>query len=347
MGSCNSLPQVGRNIILCDKKGNIVNVTKCLLKTLDYNFETLEGQFIGILMSDFMSMLHKKYFINTYNASKGVEKNLLDNKLRALHHKRSLIIYDINKKSHIVNIGIQYNIPIYSTDFYKPGKNSSELFYINIEFLVEPIHLFHTNNLIEKDGAFKINKTNTVIISTDFIKSTEMLHDRGISTLLDTSIRFHKVIDTLIRTKYYPFVYLHEVIGDCFVLTLNTDWTYNIDKFCASLAVNFIFDLIHSTKDFIKIRTGIGYGTIHYGTIGSIFRFFGFPMNIAARLENKCNENEINVCSMFYFKLIEEMSILGGNNHKVAKKSDDLKGFGLTDYYTIAVSDSTPFIEYI
>lgn len=344
MGACTSKYKP-LYTILCDKDGIIINATVPLLEKLNYRFDTLNGKFIGILMSDFMSMLHKKYFINMWNISKGVEKNRLENKLKALHHKRSLLIYDINGNAHTVSVSIQYSIPF--GNFYKPVEATNS-FIITFDFLKESSDLFYTGILKENSVHFKLNKTDTVIIYMDFIKSTELLHDKGVVNLIDISIRFYKEIIELIRTKYYPFVYLHEIVGDSFVLALNTDWIYNTDKFCATLAVNFMVDLIQKTREFIKIRTGIGYGKIHYGTIGSSFSFFGFPMNIAARLENKCNENQINVSDMFYNKLIGEFDTLLLSDMKCvfSKNTADLKGLGTTDYYTLNVSEDQPFLIY-
>jgi len=333
MGVCNSkvanIVTPCKYSILCNKDGRIISVTDNLLERLKYNAKTLEGQFIGILMSDFMSMLHKKYFIHAFHASKGVERNQLENKLKALHHKRALIIYDIDRAAHIVNISIE------PTDTYS---------IVWIEF-VEGLEagLFYSDIIKEKGTSFKQNKSNSIIIKTDFVKSTELLHEKGTPALIDTSIKFYNTLDTLIRTRYYPFVYLHEVIGDSFVLVLNTDWTYNSERFCATLAVNFVFELVQSTRNFVEIRTGIGYGQIYYGRLGQSFNFFGFPMNMAARLEAKCAVNEINVSNDFREKPISEMEILKIERRTCVKRRDSMKGFGEIDYYSIPVSPNEAF----
>ena len=337
--------------ILCDKEGIILNTTRPLLEKLQYNFSTLNGQFIGILMSEFMSMLHKKYYIPMFNRIDGVEKNRIENKLKNLHHKRSLIIYDIDRKAHYVRVSIE-RLTIYSPyienldEFHDPVRYSD--FLIHFYFSNETEKLFYTQTPTEASKIFKLSEKNSVIVMMDFIRSTELLHEKGAVSLIDVSVRFHAAITDLIRNKYYPFVYLHETVGDSFVMALNTDWTYNTEQFCASLAINFASDLVQATRDFIKVRTGIGYGKIHYGTIGSSFSFFGFPMNIAARLENKCKENEINICSQLYLKLHSELKLLDLDSpiNIISKKRDILKGFGLTYYYSIPVSKTKAFLLY-
>lgn len=336
MGNCKSkvahvIGTSPQHTILCNKDGNIIGITESLLKRLRYNAKTLEGQFIGILMSDFMSMLHKKYFIHAYHASQGVERNKIENKLKALHAKRPLIIYDIHRMAHIVHVRIEPN------DTY---------FIVWIEFVEETEKLFYSDITEKPNELFKLNKSDAIIVKTDFVKSTELLHEKGVPALIDTSIKFHTILKNLIRTKYYPFVYLHEVIGDSFVLVLNTDWTYNSEKLCATLAVNFVFDLVQQTRNFVEIRTGIAYGQLYYGFMGSFFHFFGFPMNMAARLENKCAVNEINMCQNFHKKLVSELDMLKIEKRICSKRRDSMKGFGEVEYYSIPVSVDTPFINY-
>ena len=359
MGHCGSKIIVNPDIdnkkptyrILCSKEGLIMNVTYPLLEKLQYNFVTLNGQFIGIIMSEFMCMLHKKYYIPMFNMLEGVQRNRIENKLKNLHHRRSLIIYDIDRMAHYVQVSIE-RLTIDSLsienegEFHDPMRYSDML--IQFHFINETEKLFYTQTPTEASKVFKVNKTNSVIIMVDFVHSTEFLHEKGAVSLIDVSIRFHAAITDLIRNKYYPFIYLHETVGDSFVMALNTDWTYNTEQFCASLAINFTFDLIQTTREFIKIRIGIGYGKIHYGTIGSSFSFFGFPMNIAARLENKCKENEINICKALYDKLCGELVILKIDSYKdnIVKQKDTLKGFGDTEYYSIPVYQSEPFLVY-
>jgi len=317
-------------MIFCDKNGYIISVTESLLHKLKYSAETLEGQFIGILMSDFMAMLHRKFFISAFHTAQGVDKNKLENKLKALHSKRSLIIYDIDKNSHIVSVSITYNDPYFT---------------LVVEFVKESSTLFYSIPN-EVSTTFKLNKSDSIIIKTDFIKSTELLQERGIPSLIDISVRFHDTLTKLIRHKYYPFIYLHEVIGDSFIIVLNTDWTYNSETFCGTLAINFICDLVQSTRDFVEIRTGIGYGQIYYGALGSSFNFFGFPMNMAARLEQHCSINEINICQKFHDKLLHEFTLLKIDKAPFAKKNALLKGFGTVDYYSIPINRDTPFLVY-
>jgi class 3 adenylate cyclase len=331
MGLCLSTKNALEYTILCDNAGIIRSVTDPLLQRLNYNAKTLEGEFIGILMNDFMSMLHKQYFINTFHKSEGVQRNRLENKMKALHSKRSLIIYDIDGAAHNVEVSIEHR----DTNFI-----------ITFSFITAGDALLYSKIPTDKDLPFKLNKSDAVIIKIDFVNSTDLLNNKGVVALIDTSVRFHRTVLELIRSKYYPFIYLHEVIGDSFVLVLNTDWTYNSEKFCASLAINYIYDLVHATRNFVKIRTGVGYGQLYYGTVGTTFNFFGFPLNIAARLEAICVENEINICEKLYNKLSDELNVFRISERICKKNAALLKGFGQTVYYSIPVSIDKPYLVY-
>jgi class 3 adenylate cyclase len=233
--------------------------------------------------------------------------------------------------------------------FITTSINLSKQFYLTFDLIDEPLDLFYTYIPMEKDGVFTESKSKVVVICIDFIDSTATLISQGGSLLsIDNSIKFHKEIVKLIRNVYYPFIYLHEVIGDSFIIALNTDWAYTSDFFCCSLALSFIFDLVHNTNHFVEIRTGMAYGTLHYGTIGSTFRFFGKPVNMASRLENKCLVNEIIICKDFYNKLILCMEYISTTIPKteIIKQSINLKGFGDTECYKINIPEKGTFISY-
>ena len=328
--------------ILCDNNAMIECVSNDMLSLLKFDIDTIKHRFIGVIMSLYMSMLHKQFFIGNFNSCGAIERNKLENKLKIGHRKRPILIYDIDGKSHTVYLSILYNkCPAIPLD------TLSKRFYLKFDIIDEPIELFYTRT--PSDDAFKESVSKIIIICVDFIDSTAILTTTGGTLLsIDNSIKFHKAIITLIRNVYYPFIYLHEVIGDSFIIALNTDWAYTSEKICASLAINFIFDLVQNTRDFVKIRTGVSYGGLHYGTIGSTFRFFGKPINMASRLENKCQENEIVIDEECYNKLVLEMKYIDTtiSIDSIIKTKFYLKGFGNTDCFIINVPMNDRFIVY-
>jgi len=323
-----------------------------MLLLLKCEIDTIKGRFIGSIMSVYMSMLHKHFLIGNFNTCLALERNIIENRLKIGHRKRPILIYDIEGGSHSVGLSIVYNKCPFSSiinPFSTTSINLSKQFYLTFELIDEPLDLFYTYVPMANDGIFTESKSNVVIICMDFIDSTETLSRIGGALLsIDNSIKFHKAIVNLIRNVYYPFIYLHEVIGDSFIIALNTDWAYTSEIFCTSLAINFIFDLVQNTRHFVEIRTGVAYGTLHYGTIGSTFRFFGKPMNMASRFENKCIVNEIIVGKDFYNKLILEMEYISTTIPKteIIKQTLNLKGFGDTECYKINIPENGTYISY-
>ena len=338
--------------ILCDNNGLIEDITINMLLLLKCEIDTIKGKFIGTIMSLYMSMIHKQFFIGNFNTCGAVERNKIENRLKRGHRKRPILIYDIEGGSHTVGLSIIYNKCPFSSiknPFLTTSINLSKQFYLIFDLIDEPLDLFYTYIPMANDGVFTESKSKVVIICIDFVDSTATLISQGGSLLsINNSIKFHNAIVQLIRNVYYPFIYLHEVIGDSFIIALNTDWAYTSEIFCASLAINFIFELVQNTKHFVEIRTGVSYGTIHYGTIGSTFRFFGKPINMASRLENKCLVNEIILGNDFYNKLILEMNCISTTIHKseIIKLYLNLKGFGDIECYKIYIPENGTFISY-
>ena len=52
----------------------------------------------------------------------------------------------------------------------------------------------------------------------------------------------------IIKTGYYPWIAIHEIIGDSFVYILNADWMYACTDTCAILTMNFLQELWLATR---------------------------------------------------------------------------------------------------
>ena len=119
-------------------------------------------------------------------------------------------------------------------------------------------------------------------------------------------------------------------------------------KYCASLMISFIFKLSNITKNYINIRIGIAYGHLQWGYFDHNLRIFGIPINMASRLENVCTDNSICCDENFLNKLTDE-NICDFDDIKYKKLNADLKGIGLTNYYSIYMEDEqniSVFITY-
>jgi class 3 adenylate cyclase len=164
-----------------------------------------------------------------------------------------------------------------------------------------------------------------VIIGLDMKNSTEYLMEHGVEKTMALHNIFHTTMVELIREEYYPYMYIHEIMGDGFVIILNLEWAYHFPRFCASMAYAFIVKLYEKTK--ITFRTGISYGKLHYGYIDNHLRFFGEHMNRASRYESVCRDKMIATDSYFYQKLCDEDMF----QPVIEEEEIMLKGIGMQD----------------
>ena len=154
--------------IIANSHGIIQDISDSLLTLLKYEREVLDSQFIGILMSPFMSYLHTNVYFPKYNKLNRIQKNIVHVLISALSEsRRPLIIYDINKNPIYVHI-------------------TAKLIAINVfKAIFECISDVYNDNLLSKpvgivkSDAFAETKTDVVVISIDFKNSTETLLNYG------------------------------------------------------------------------------------------------------------------------------------------------------------------------
>ncbi len=342
--------------ILTDNQGIIKEFSPNIIQYLDYDNSDLKNKFIGIFMNDFMNYLHKEVLLKKYNNMNNLQKKIVHIYLSALSMKRPLIIYDKNKKPHFINLSVNIMAD------YK-NKNISSFFNKNIEYkdndflsimeIIDDNNLFiYTSNFKKITSNFITSKNNVVIICIDFIGSTLQLNEEGVEKTIQINKNFYSDIVFLIKQNYYPYVYLHEIIGDSFVLILNADWTYNIPRYCATLAINFVTELYNLSKDYVNTRIGISYGKIHYGYIGDHFRIFGNTINMASRLENQSIHDKVVIENEFYEKICDEYKFIKNTEdisfleNNMEKKKCLLKGFGEKDCVFINLKNKNQFIHF-
>lgn len=138
----------------------------------------------------------------------------------------------------------------------------------------------------------------------------------------------------MIKSNYYPYVYIHEIVGDSFVLLLNADWAYKIPDYCTTICMNFLIELNERTEHLIQFRVGCAYGKILYGYIGDQLRLFGDTINLASRLEHISKIDHVYCDENFFEKLKSE---LASNNKELTceKNIVELKGFKPQNAYLL------------
>ncbi len=178
------------------------------------------------------------------------------------------------------------------------------------------------------------NYDNSLIIMMDIFDSTEIAKIKNpseIALLYSIIMKEIKKIDY----KYFPFFQFIEACGDS-LLFLHCEKTMLVKKNISSLGIKFAKELILTINSILKkynsfIRCSLVKGDIVGGVIdGASVRYFGYPINIAARLESMCNINSIIIDNTYKIELDKEKYNFENN---IIEKNSNLKGVGLYSYY--------------
>jgi len=152
---------------------------------------------------------------------------------------------------------------------------------------------------------------NAILVNIDLVGSTQLLSDHGVPQTIHVSKKFYSDIVELVRSEYYPYISIYEIVGDGFVLLLNATWTYNLPMISAMIALNFAVKLLAVSSSYIDARVGISMGEIYYGFIGKKLRIFGEAMNESARLQSVADSGTIVLNREFYAKLNRSIASFG------------------------------------
>lgn len=346
-------------IFHCDDKGIILDVNANVTKFLLFKRSSLLGEFVGQIMTPFMYMMHREIFLNHYKTASKVARNSMDARLSSKTKSRPLIIYNVNGHPVFVNLSLISKPRVDYTQ--RPGAlplpSDSEYYFRLCAWLKRSqdesryVYSDSIEDLAKSHQGFSLSKNNIVIICIDFVNSTELLQEKGPINMAFINKRFYDDIVQIITHHFYPYLCVHEIVGDSFVLVLNADWTYNLQRYCTVLAINFINRLYRCTEDYVSMRVGISYGKVIYGFIGPTLRFFGNPMHVASRLEGYGGRGKALVNVEFYDKLCSEVATMNEELlHRLVQSCKlekvILKGYGERECYNISLApDKNDLVE--
>lgn len=133
--------------------------------------------------------------------------------------------------------------------------------------------------------------------------------------------------------EMYPFVYIHELIGDCVFLIVDAPYMVRNQSNVAieiSKKIQIDVDKVLHTNNCeqnMYLRVGIACGPVTAGIIdGRSFRLFGLTVHTAQRLESVCPQGKITFNEKFKDK---------HNIEDCVQHFSKLKGLGNVTYYTL------------
>lgn len=281
--------------MICDEYGRIHSVTEECRSVLGYKENELDGQFVGIIMSPFLSFFHKQYLLPMYRSMSEEQKETSHVYLSSKTvEEKPLIIYTKTGIPLCVHLNVVYQ--------------SKGLFCLVIHDIVRmDSNQIYTSDINPPEVSAFVESTNEmVVIGIDMKDSTSYLMEHGSTELIRVHKLFHEKIVSLIKSKYYPYLYIHEIMGDGFLLVMNIEWGYHFPRFCASMTSCFLNHLYELTQDLIPFRAGVCYGKLHYGYLDKHLRFFGETIHRASRYESVCHPCSFTTDRIFYEKMISE-----------------------------------------
>ena len=332
-----------------DADGTIMDVCPEMLTWLGYTREELVGQFMGILMSPFLSHLHSTHLLPLYRQSTPDVRARRLAAVCSMTRSRPLIVYTKSQQPVYINlhVGVPDDFPGRLRVFVSPRQDAdSHALYTSA---MNPSHRDAKENFTESEAPL-------VIIAIDFVNATELLMTHGTSNMIDTHVRFHTELVKIIKRfvlvgfcsfvvyslhwisssafanvlgrAFYPYIHIHELVGDSVILVANLEWRAHVHN-VGSMVASFLTQLAAATS-FVESRIGVAMSPMHVGYIDDRLRLFGPAINKAARLENVCSPGHAVVCETFFTALqtnpLTPPALLTG----AMPVTYNLKGFGPT-----------------
>ena len=286
---------VAKQVIICNNNGIIQEVSDDMVTLLQYEKHLLVGEFIGMIMSPFMSYIHNKILLPRYNAANSIQKNLMHIFLAAKTMKRPLIIYNIYREPIYVCI----SVTVVNNNFVLSlcTKSDADDFSVYLQDTIQ-------NNKIP--DAFKQSKNKMCVVTLSFRNASRYLTDYGVLKTIELHHKFHEDLLDVLKRDFYPYLYIYEITNESVVVVANADWTFNMKRYCASLVLCFLHNLYYVTTPYVTLQTGVVFDSIYHGVIDRKLRMFGVPMDLSSKYRAQCDENEICCDDNFVQKVVNE-----------------------------------------
>jgi hypothetical protein len=286
--------------IVCDLNGFIKNVTDDVLSILLYDPDALTDKFIGVIMSPFMSYIHATVLLPKYKSASKFERNLMHIYLNAKTTKRPLIIYTLLKQPIYVKISVNV--------INDPDNNT----FFKLKFVV--VTDFNNSNVSLSSAlnpklftVFRKTKNNIIFANIEYKNSSKYITEYNEAKEIELYNRFQDDIINIIKSHFYPYIYIYEMTNHGCVIVSNVCHTYNMPRFCASLIVCFLKNVYMTTIDYSTIKAGISYDKVYIGaTTNDQIMLLGNAYDDARYHCEICNPYEVCVSHEFVYKLKQE-----------------------------------------
>jgi len=339
-----------------------------------------EAQLIGLpvtsLMSPLVAKLHEGYFKRLRACSPAELASMRARLERSMSRANMFAIYDFEKNPLMCALQVLVFRSRFSivTLTVKLGPNSP---------LVESVPREFMGFINQEPGLHVKDYKNVTCIMLDIAGSQELCLEQGPLATAGMFFDVHKIAKEVVL-QMYPFVYIHELVGDSVFLVVNASFMVNhLDKptllaMHVAATVSRKIDAMLSNKYKSKAqspgeiaspsqtcgadaeqsvgeeaselytRAGITCGAVCAGVIDSrSFRIFGSTVHLAQRLEAKCPAGQLAMCGTVRSMLAEQAPSKAFQRQleeAVTERRELVKGFGLTDYHIVGVDSGVDWL---
>jgi len=278
-------------------------------------------------MSSFIAELHEQYFDTLRKASTEERKKYALYIGRSMTNASTFVVYDMDKTPLLCSIKVSLSDDLSSVVCIEKQKDN-----------LTSIPIIFNRSLKSHTDPFRAETYDNVVCvmmdisnSTYFTNQNDPIHTARMYYNVYNIVKFHVL-------EYYPYIYIHELLGDSIFLIINAP--FMIKHKCgisSKIAIDISMRIQKEIDDLLKniandekmyLRVGISQGNIVAGMFdGRNLRVFGSAINLAQRLESLCNEGTVCVSNDI---LLEEKNVYDVTYHKC-----EIKGFGTMEYTSL------------
>jgi hypothetical protein len=285
--------------VVISSTGYIVSASPVFLSHTGYEYIDIHQRHLcDILLTGVLARLHKNILIPKFKKATGLEKARLRNFIKNHLKKIMCTISTPNgmKKVFVSIVELKnYDLCIDFTFIKRSGLSVGMTVKDNIPPILRGCSITSSPMLVADEVG---------IISMDLCGSTNYIREMGVGPYVASQKILFDELQRHLEIELFPLVHLHEVLGDSFVLTVNSPWwcRSRIDSmhpFKLMVAKYLTHHLNKICDDFyngkIYIRCGIAAGSVVANITGRYFRMYGECINIACRLESLCERNCVHM----------------------------------------------------
>ena len=265
-GASTSEQALGAPFLLCDGDGIILSASCGLAAKFGYSTHELRGQSIALFMSSALAHEHQCFF---FPQCRACPLRILD----VGHAMRPVTLWGRSRRfSGHVAVAPQPQ-GRYSVEFWKLYE------ILGNELARHCGGAEWANRLgVFEGSAPKI--THASLAALDVACSTEFLALAGPLAAMEQQRRFQKTATRIVARNFYPFVAVHETVGDMMILVAG-----GLQGNPAPWMLACAAQIQEAVEEFCVLRIAAAAGEVAVVHLDGQVRIFGLPMTTACRMQ--------------------------------------------------------------